>query len=146
MDSDTDLQGEYRPYCKFCALFSLQFALQLRHIPTIGTTIPVLSYFESFKFVQGALQILQQGYNKVCITVAELPSNSDLASDQYASREGIFKVAMPDQWLVVVSSPLLIEELRKMPADVADLTGAVHQVCRQEVYSDQGLKLTFLHS
>lgn len=113
------------------ALFGLQVARQLRHIPTIGTTIPVLSYLESFKFVQGALQILQQGYNKVCIVAAAPLSNSDLASDQYVSREGIFKVAMPDQWLVVVSSPVLVEELRKMPADVADLTGAVHQVCRQ---------------
>ncbi|KAI9060502.1 cytochrome P450 [Trametes sanguinea] len=71
----------------------------LRSIPTVGgISLPLLSYISSFRFLRHAKAILQEGYYK--------------ASAYHGS---VFKVAMMDQWLVVVSGPELVDELRKRP-------------------------------
>ena len=40
----------------------------------------------------------------------------------------MFKLAMQDRWLVVVNTPELIEELRKLPDDQVSFIDAVHEV------------------
>lgn len=35
---------------------------------------------------------------------------------------------MTDQWLVLVSEPTLIDELRKLPDDVASIRGGINEV------------------
>ena len=47
---------------------------------------------------------------------------------QHAARGGIFKVAMPDQWLVGICQPSLVDELSKKLSDTADIRGGINQV------------------
>lgn len=35
---------------------------------------------------------------------------------------------MPDQWLVLITNPVFIDEIRKMPDDAVDLRGGIDQV------------------
>ncbi|TCD61767.1 hypothetical protein EIP91_007969 [Steccherinum ochraceum] len=81
----------------------------LGHIPTIGTSVPVLSYIQSLQFFKRAGEFIQEGYNK------------------HAYNGGVFKVAMPDQWLVVIAGPTMIEEMRRLPEDIASLLGGGDQ-------------------
>ncbi|KAI0654469.1 cytochrome P450 [Cubamyces menziesii] len=75
---------------------SVWFFSPLRSIPTIGgSSLPILSYFTARKFVHHAKSMVREGYAKY--------------------RGSVFKIAMLDQWLVVVTGPSMIEELRKRP-------------------------------
>lgn len=42
---------------------------------------------------------------------------------------GMFKIAQLDRWLVIVTSPELIEELRKLPEDAVNFMQAAADVC-----------------
>ncbi|KAI0080654.1 cytochrome P450 [Panus rudis PR-1116 ss-1] len=64
-------------------------------IPTIGPSAPVLSYLGAFRFMKHAREMLAEGYQK--------------------HKGGIFKVAMLDKWVIVVTGPKLVDELRKFP-------------------------------
>ena len=51
-------------------------------------------------------------------------------------RGSVFKIAMLDQWLVVVTGPSMIEELRKRPDTELSFNegiGEVFRLCRREV-------------
>lgn len=85
------------------------FSFQLRHIPTSGSSFPIFSYLEGLRWLTDGAKMIQEGY------------------DKFAS-SGIFKIPMSDQWLVLISDPALIDELRKMPDDVANLRGAIFEV------------------
>ncbi|KZT08765.1 cytochrome P450, partial [Laetiporus sulphureus 93-53] len=65
----------------------------LRAIPTIGPSLPILSYLGAIKFTLDAQNVMQEGYEKY----------------------KVFKVAMIDRWAVVVSGAKMNEELRKIP-------------------------------
>lgn len=67
--------------------------LQLRFIPAVGPTAPLLSYYGAYRFIRYADDVIREGYRK------------------YAGSP--FKVAALDGWLVVVSGRALIEDLRK---------------------------------
>ncbi|KAF7792532.1 hypothetical protein EIP86_003573 [Pleurotus ostreatoroseus] len=68
----------------------------LRYIPTVGgTAIPVLSYISAFKFLKNGRALLQEGYDKY--------------------KGGMFKIPTPERWIVVVTGPKLIDELRRFP-------------------------------
>ncbi|KAI0336591.1 cytochrome P450 [Cubamyces sp. BRFM 1775] len=71
-------------------------------VPTVGSSsLPVLSYFAGLRFMQNGRSLLQEGYKKY-----------------YGS---VFKVALADQWLFVVSGPSLIEEIRSWRDDELSL-------------------------
>lgn len=77
-------------------LNSLWNIWKLRHIPTVGgPAIPILCYIGTFRYLQDPQKILQEGYEK------------------YKAKPGMFKIAAPDRWLVVVGHPNLIDELQK---------------------------------
>ncbi|TCD64758.1 hypothetical protein EIP91_003649 [Steccherinum ochraceum] len=77
---------------------------KLRHIPIVGaSSVPGLSYISGFKYFIRAKQILNEGCEK------------------YGDNGGIFRVAQSDQWAVVVTSPQLIDELRRFPDDQMSL-------------------------
>lgn len=40
----------------------------------------------------------------------------------------MFKIAMQDRWLVVVNTPELIEEVRKLSGEQANFIDAAHEV------------------
>ncbi|KIM47830.1 hypothetical protein M413DRAFT_22429 [Hebeloma cylindrosporum] len=65
----------------------------LKHIPTFGQPGYILSYFDAFTFTISGLSKLQRG------------------CDKYRPR--IFKVATLSRWLVIVTGPQHVEELRK---------------------------------
>ncbi|KAI1793036.1 cytochrome P450 [Ganoderma leucocontextum] len=72
----------------------------LNVIPTVGgPSLPLLSYIGACKFLFRAQQLIQTGYDKY--------------------RGSPFKIAMFDQWLVVLSGPEIVEEVRKLPDDAA---------------------------
>ncbi|KZT02240.1 cytochrome P450 [Laetiporus sulphureus 93-53] len=65
----------------------------LYSVPTIGPSVPFLSYLGAYRYCRHAPEVLQEGY----------------------SRYKVFKVAMVDRWLVVVSGSDMNDELRKVP-------------------------------
>nr|BAL05092.1 cytochrome P450 [Phanerodontia chrysosporium] len=72
---------------------------KLQHIPSPGPTGPISSWYAAYKYIWGdAPQIIEEGYRK------------------YKGR--IFRIADLNRWTVVVTSPSLVEELRKAPEDV----------------------------
>ncbi|KAK7681998.1 hypothetical protein QCA50_014962 [Cerrena zonata] len=76
----------------------------LRSLPTVGHDLPLLSYISAFKFASHAREMLNEGYQKY--------------------KGEMFKIAMQDRWLVVLTNPETIEEVRKMPDDKLDFIHA----------------------
>ncbi|OSD00841.1 cytochrome P450 [Trametes coccinea BRFM310] len=71
----------------------------LNAIPTVGgPSLPLLSYIGAYRFMVRGQSLLDEGYAKY--------------------RGSAFKVAMFDQWLVVLSGTHLVEEVRKSPEEV----------------------------
>ncbi|KAH9895714.1 cytochrome P450 [Cubamyces lactineus] len=87
----------YHYLALFVALyFAKWFFDPLRSIPTVGgSPLPLLSYLASVRWIRHGKDMLQEGYNKY--------------------HGSVFKVAMLDQWLVVVSGLKLVEDVRKRP-------------------------------
>ncbi|KAH8092525.1 cytochrome P450 [Cristinia sonorae] len=75
------------------------------HIPAIGHTAPLLSLISSFHYLLNARDMVQQGY------------------DKYKGRA--FKVPELFRWMIIVTGPQLIEELRKAPDDQLSFDEAV---------------------
>ncbi|TFK56600.1 cytochrome P450 [Heliocybe sulcata] len=79
----------------------------LDRIPTVGgPSEPIVSYIGAFRFVRGARDLVHQGYSRY--------------------RGGVFKIARPDRWLVVVTGPKLMEEFRMAPDDVLSFVEATN--------------------
>ncbi|PCH34273.1 cytochrome P450 [Wolfiporia cocos MD-104 SS10] len=76
-----------------CTLLFRWMGDPLRRIPTVGPSAPLLSYIGAFRFFNHAREVLQEGYDKY----------------------KVFKVAMLDRWIVVVSGAEMNEELRRVP-------------------------------
>ncbi|GJE87948.1 cytochrome P450 [Phanerochaete sordida] len=80
---------------------------KLRHIPTVGgPALPLLSFLGTFRYLRDPKGLLQEGY------------------DKYKSTPGVFKIAVPDRWLVVVAHAGLIDELQKHPDDCVSFMDA----------------------
>ncbi|THH28886.1 hypothetical protein EUX98_g5315 [Antrodiella citrinella] len=82
----------------------------LHEVPTVGTTIPLLAYWSGLRYINNARETLLTGYA------------------QYAHTPGLFKVAMTDQWLVIVAGPKQLEELRRMSDDEVSNYGGVDEL------------------
>ncbi|TFK45956.1 cytochrome P450 [Heliocybe sulcata] len=96
-------------------LLSLAWWLSLRSartrrsldaIPAIGSTNPVLSWIEAFRFLTRSDVYVQEGYNKY--------------------KGGLFRVPRFDGWRVYVTTPELIDEIRKAPDDVLSFAEATN--------------------
>ncbi|KAH9837367.1 cytochrome P450 [Rhodofomes roseus] len=97
----------YSLFSVACALFFLRWRNHpLSHIPTIGTSLPILSYVGAFRFIHHARDLLQEGYDKY----------------------RVFRIPMIDRWLVVVSGAEMNEELRKFPDDQMSFEHAVEEM------------------
>ncbi|TCD63305.1 hypothetical protein EIP91_005686 [Steccherinum ochraceum] len=96
----------------------------MRHIPTVGSSAPILAYLSGLRYTKKARQMLLEGYAK------------------HAYTTGIYKVPMPDQWLVIVAGPQQIEELKRMSDDEVSNYGGVDEllsarfILGQEVVDD----------
>jgi cytochrome P450 len=69
----------------------------LSHIPTIGPAGILTSYIGALRFVVGANEMIREGYRKY--------------------KGSAFKVACLHQWLVIVTGPQAVEELRQAAED-----------------------------
>ncbi|KAL4251285.1 cytochrome P450 family protein [Abortiporus biennis] len=81
---------------------------RLSHIPTLGWSLPILSYLDAFKLVKLGKYKLQEGYEKY--------------------KGHVFKIATLDRWFVVISGPQLVEEVRKLPDETVSFMAAVHDL------------------
>ncbi|OCH91784.1 cytochrome P450 monooxygenase [Obba rivulosa] len=80
----------------------------LHSINTIGPSAPLLSYIGAYRFFTNAQDVLREGYQKF--------------------KGSTFKVAMMDQWVVVVNGPNMVEELRGFPDEKISFLHAVSKV------------------
>ncbi|RPD64699.1 cytochrome P450 [Lentinus tigrinus ALCF2SS1-7] len=68
----------------------------LSHIPTVGgPSAPVVSYLSAINFLRNPKALLREGYQRF--------------------HGSVFKVALLGQWMVIVSGPKMVDELRKRP-------------------------------
>ncbi|ESK85449.1 cytochrome p450 [Moniliophthora roreri MCA 2997] len=81
-------------------------AAKLDGIPTVGATGFLSSFGGSLKTFKHAREIIQEGYEK------------------YQGQ--LFKIPMYDYWQVIVTSPQLLDELRKAPDDVLSFPDATN--------------------
>ncbi|KAK7688640.1 hypothetical protein QCA50_008178 [Cerrena zonata] len=81
--------------------------VNLHDIPTVGPTLPLFSYLGTYRFIRDNKAMIQEGYQKF--------------------KGGVFKVAMLNHWLVVISGSKLIDEVRKLPEDQASLSHALDE-------------------
>ncbi|KAF8560196.1 cytochrome P450 [Imleria badia] len=81
---------------------------KLDGIPAVGPSGPILSYYGAAKFILHARSMVQQGY--------------DLYKDKF------FRVPMMDRWMVVLTGPELVEELRKIPDDKLSFDHAMRDI------------------
>ncbi|KAF8913269.1 hypothetical protein CPB85DRAFT_1434117 [Mucidula mucida] len=79
----------------------------LRHIPTYGFSLPLLSHWEGLRFLTRAEDVIRHAYA------------------MYGDRP--FKIALPDRWEVVITKTEHIEDLRKAPDDVLSFHDSVQQ-------------------
>ncbi|KAG2154646.1 cytochrome P450 [Suillus clintonianus] len=70
---------------------------ELDAIPAIGPSGALTSWLGAFRFIKHAPAMVQEGYQK--------------------HKGGMFRVPLIDRWVVVLTGPRLIEELRKVPED-----------------------------
>ncbi|KAF4619932.1 hypothetical protein D9613_004667 [Agrocybe pediades] len=68
---------------------------KLDHIPTIGYSFPFLSAFSAFKFLFAGRSVVEEGY--------------------YKYPDGVWKLPMLDEWLVVANGRDRVEDIRKAP-------------------------------
>ncbi|KAI0741311.1 cytochrome P450 [Daedaleopsis nitida] len=78
----------------------------LSAIPTVGgPSAPILSFWTASKFMLDPRALVMEGYRKF--------------------HGSVFKIALPDMWLVVLTGSKLVDELRKYGDDMMSFTGGV---------------------
>ncbi|TCD69273.1 hypothetical protein EIP91_008208 [Steccherinum ochraceum] len=82
----------------------------LRQVPTVGPSAPIFAYISGLRYTKNARKMLLEGYAK------------------YAYTTGVYKVPMPDQWLVIVAGPKQIEELKRMSDDQVSNYGGIDEL------------------
>ncbi|KAI0800573.1 cytochrome P450 [Fomes fomentarius] len=81
----------------------------LNVIPTVGgPSAPLLSYIAAFNFLRHGKDLLVHGYQKY--------------------HGSAFKVALLDQWMVIVSGSKMVDELRKRPDDELSFIEGVEEL------------------
>ncbi|KAK0448935.1 cytochrome P450 [Desarmillaria tabescens] len=70
---------------------------KLKAIPTVGSSGIIASWINAFSFIFHAKEIIQEGQRMHCGSA--------------------FKVTLPDRWVVIVSGPEKIDDIRKSPVE-----------------------------
>lgn len=81
---------------------------KLDYIPSVGPSGRFTSYYGAVKFIMHAKHMIQEGYEQ--------------------HKEGFFKVPMIDRWVVVVSGPRLLDELRKISDEKLSFDHAMQDI------------------
>ncbi|KAF8733251.1 hypothetical protein AX14_003987 [Amanita brunnescens Koide BX004] len=80
---------------------------KLRSIPTVGASNPLTSYIGAYRFHQYAKELIKEGHRKY--------------------RGSVFKIPTITCWMIVVSVPDKVEEIRCAPDDVLSVRGAFEE-------------------
>ncbi|KAH8093068.1 cytochrome P450 monooxygenase, partial [Cristinia sonorae] len=81
----------------------------LSHIPAVGgPPVPILSYFNAFRYFLYVRTTLHEGCNK------------------YAN--GMFRVPQTDRWVVILTSKSVIDEVRQLPEDKMSVPHGVGEI------------------
>ncbi|KAK7686505.1 hypothetical protein QCA50_010103 [Cerrena zonata] len=94
-------------------------------IPTIGPSLPILSYLGAYRFLHDNRAMIKEGYERF--------------------KGGVFKVAMLDRWLIIISGPDLIEEVRKLPDEQVSFAEAVDEFFQLRHTFGRDITSTHLH-
>ncbi|KAF8807759.1 cytochrome P450 [Phlegmacium glaucopus] len=89
----------------------------LKHIPTIGQSNYLRSYFDALKSLFNGPTVVQKGYEKY--------------------HPGIFKIAILDRWIIVVTGTGFIEDIRKAPEDELSFISATNELAHSINYLGQ---------
>ncbi|KAM6495657.1 Cytochrome P450 [Amanita muscaria] len=89
---------------------------KLRSIPTVGPSGFLTSYIGAFRFLRHAKEVVQEGYDKY--------------------RGSVFKVPMMTKWMIVVSGPALVEDIRCASADVFSMQQAIRETLHTDLTVD----------
>ncbi|VDB84351.1 unnamed protein product [Peniophora sp. CBMAI 1063] len=85
----------------------------LRGIPAVGYTFPILNWYTGIQYILQGRKLIQEGYEKY-------------------QHIGTFRIASHDGWLVIVTDPKLVEEVRRAPDDTLDFAAAVMEILQLE--------------
>lgn len=109
--------------------------MQLTAIPTVGGfSTPLLSYFGAVSFIRRGRETLYEGYKKVrCPTRPSSPCRCPCIclNDRHRWLQhygSAFKIPLLDRWMVIVSGPKLVEDIRRRPEDELSFTATVETV------------------
>ncbi|KAF8691943.1 hypothetical protein AX14_002699 [Amanita brunnescens Koide BX004] len=80
----------------------------MRSIPTVGSSDPLTSYIGAYRFQVHARKVIQEGHNKY--------------------RGSVFKIPTMTNWIILVSDPNKVEEIRRAPDDVLEMRDALREV------------------
>ncbi|KDR68411.1 hypothetical protein GALMADRAFT_231377 [Galerina marginata CBS 339.88] len=98
---------------------------QLKHIPTVGSPGILLSYLDAFKFIRWGHCTIQEGYDKYYGTA--------------------FKVSTLSRWMVIVSGPQMIDDIRRATNDQLSFTEAVSEVVQTDYTIGPQIRLDPYH-
>jgi len=97
---------------------------QLRNILSVGSDLPLLSLWTTFRYITDARGVLDAGMRRV--SRQKLNPNKYLHMNQWPRR--IFKVPTLLGWEVVLTESSVIDELRKAPDNVMGAIEAFEHV------------------
>ncbi len=111
---------------------------QLDAIPTVGFSVPILSYLTAIRFIFDGFAMLEYGYRyKNVIAPGSyhiMPFHAFFhcfqltPSSNSQTRGGLFKIAGLRRWMVLASSPELIEDITKAPDDTLSVNASAAEV------------------
>ena len=99
---------------------------QLSAIPAVGPSGILTSYIGALRFIKNGKEMVQKGYDKVSVLNMQTCMRTYNTSRQYPG--SIFKVPMLTQWMILVSGPRLIEDIRQASDDQLSLVDAAVEV------------------
>ncbi|KAI1791203.1 cytochrome P450 [Ganoderma leucocontextum] len=100
----------------------------LNSIPTVGgPSAPILSYLSAVNFLFHSRELLTEGYRKNP-ALKQPPTRTFGNATTAQFHNSAFKVALIDQWLVVVSGSKMVDEFRKRSDDELSFIEGVEDV------------------
>ncbi len=104
-------------------------SLQLYKLPTVGGFFfPLLSYLGGLNTLFRGKRLLQYGYRKVRFFPYAVTGSANIHDTSSQHRGRPFKIPLLSGWVVVVSNPAVMEDIRTRPQDQLWLTQALMNV------------------
>jgi hypothetical protein len=91
----------------------MTYCQQLKSIPTVGASGVLSSYYGALLFMIKGNEVVQNGYNQVLQSLYVICRSQarPVGGPQYKGT--IFKVPTFSEWLVIVTSPSLVDDIGK---------------------------------